>query len=232
MARVSQNNTNKIIIALDYDNKKDVLELCSQLDPTCCRLKIGKQLFTQLGPDIIESLHAKNFEIFLDLKFHDIPITVYKACLEAYKLGIWMLNIHLLGGREMILAAKQARDEQSPLALLIGVTLLTSHSDESLKFLNLPNRLSTVQKLAQTAQNCQIDGVVCSPSDINSIKEVASDLVFVTPGIRLTDKNDDHARVYTPKKAILSGSDYLVIGRPITESKEPMEVIDEIISMI
>jgi orotidine-5'-phosphate decarboxylase len=98
--------------------------------------------------------------------------------------------------------------------------------------LNLPNRLSTVQKLAQTAQNCQIDGVVCSPSDINTIKEVASDLVFVTPGIRLTDKNDDHARVYTPKKAILSGSDYLVIGRPITESKNPMKVIDEIISMI
>ena len=229
---MSQDNTNKIIIALDYNNKKDVLDLCDQLDPTYCRLKIGKQLFTQLGPDIIESLHAKNFDIFLDLKFHDIPITVYKACLAAYELGIWMLNIHLLGGREMILAAKQARDEQSPLALLIGVTLLTSHSDESLKFLNLPNRLSTVQKLAQTAQNCQIDGVVCSPSDINSIKEVASDLVFVTPGIRLTDKNDDHARVYTPKKAILSGSDYLVIGRPITESKEPMEVIDEIISMI
>ena len=229
---MSQDNTNKIIIALDYNNKKDVLDLCDQLDPAYCRLKVGKQLFTQLGPDIIESLHAKNFEIFLDLKFHDIPITVYKACLEAYKLGVWMLNIHLLGGREMILAAKQARDEQSPLALLIGVTLLTSHSDESLKFLNLPNRLSTVQKLAQTAQNCQIDGVVCSPSDINSIKEVASDLVFVTPGIRLTDKNDDHARVYTPKKAILSGSDYLVIGRPITESKEPMEVIDEIISMI
>jgi orotidine-5'-phosphate decarboxylase len=229
---VSQNNTNKIIIALDYDNKKDVLDLCNQLDPCSCRLKIGKQLFTQLGPDIIESLHAKNFEIFLDLKFHDIPITVYKACVEAYKLGIWMLNIHLLGGREMILAAKQARDEHSPLALLTGVTLLTSHSDDSLKFLNLPNRLSTVQKLAQIAYSCQIDGVVCSPSDIKTIKEVASDLVFVTPGIRLTDKNDDHARIYTPKTAILSGADYLVIGRPITKSKKPMEVIDEIISMI
>ena len=229
---MSQDNTNKIIIALDYNNKKDVLDLCDQLDPAYCRLKVGKQLFTQLGPDIIESLHAKNFDIFLDLKFHDIPITVYKACLAAYELGIWMLNIHLLGGREMILAAKQARDEQSPLALLIGVTLLTSHSDESLKFLNLPNRLSTVQKLAQTAQNCQIDGVVCSPSDINTIKEVASDLVFVTPGIRLADKNDDHAKAYTPKKAILSGSDYLVTGRPITQSKTPMKVIDEIISMI
>jgi orotidine-5'-phosphate decarboxylase len=144
--RVSQDNTNKIIIALDYNNKKDVLDLCDQLDPAYCRLKVGKQLFTQLGPDIIESLHAKNFEIFLDLKFHDIPITVYKACLAAYELGVWMLNIHLLGGREMVLAAKQARDEQNTSALLIGVTLLTSHSDESLKFLNLPNRLSTGPK--------------------------------------------------------------------------------------
>ena len=229
---MSQDNTNKIIIALDYNNKKDVLDLCDQLDPAYCRLKVGKQLFTQLGPDIIESLHAKNFEIFLDLKFHDIPITVYKACLAAYELGVWMLNIHLLGGREMVLAAKQARDEQNTSALLIGVTLLTSHSDESLEFLNLPNRLSTVQKLAQSAQNCEIDGIVCSPSDINCIKEVTSDLLFVTPGIRLADQADDHAKVYTPKKAILAGSDYLVIGRPITESKHPMKVIDEIKSMI
>jgi orotidine-5'-phosphate decarboxylase len=229
---VSQNNTNKIIIALDYDNKRDVLNLCDQLDPKYCRLKVGKQLFTQLGPDIIELLHAKNFEIFLDLKFHDIPITVYKACIEAYKLGVWMLNIHLLGGSEMVLAAKQARDEQNTSALLIGVTLLTSHNDESLKFLNLPSRLSTVQRLAQMAQSCQIDGVVCAPSDINTIKEVTSDLVYVTPGIRLSDQNDDHDRIYTPKKAILAGSDYLVIGRPITESNNPMKVIDKIVSMI
>jgi orotidine-5'-phosphate decarboxylase len=229
---VSQNNTNKIIIALDYDNKRDVLNLCDQLDPKYCRLKVGKQLFTQLGPDIIELLHAKNFEIFLDLKFHDIPITVYKACIEAYKLGVWMLNIHLLGGSEMVLAAKQARDEQNTSALLIGVTLLTSHNDESLKFLNLPSRLSTVQRLAQMAQSCQIDGVVCAPSDINTIKEATSDLVYVTPGIRLSDQNDDHDRIYTPKKAILAGSDYLVIGRPITESNNPMKVIDKIVSMI
>lgn len=229
---MSQNNTNKIIIALDYDNKRDVLNLCDQLDPKYCRLKVGKQLFTQLGPDIIELLHAKNFEIFLDLKFHDIPITVYKACIEAYKLGVWMLNIHLLGGSEMVLAAKQARDEQNTSALLIGVTLLTSHNDESLKFLNLPSRLSTVQRLAQMAQSCQIDGVVCAPSDINTIKEVTSDIVYVTPGIRLSDQNDDHDRIYTPKKAILAGSDYLVIGRPITESNNPMKVIDKIVSMI
>lgn len=229
---MSQNNTNKIIIALDYDNKRDVLNLCDQLDPKYCRLKVGKQLFTQLGPDIIELLHAKNFEIFLDLKFHDIPITVYKACIEAYKLGVWMLNIHLLGGSEMVLAAKQARDEQNTSALLIGVTLLTSHNDESLKFLNLPSRLSTVQRLAQMAQSCQIDGVVCAPSDINTIKEATSDLVYVTPGIRLSDQNDDHDRIYTPKKAILAGSDYLVIGRPITESNNPMKVIDKIVSMI
>jgi len=222
----------RIIVALDYDNSNSALTLADQLNPNQCRLKVGKELFVAAGPQLVKSLSDRGFDVFLDLKFHDIPITVYKACLVAYELGVWMLNIHLLGGREMVLAAKQARDEKNTSALLIGVTLLTSHSDESLKFLNLPNRLSMVQKLAQSAQNCQIDGVVCSPSDINSIKEISSDLLFVTPGIRLTDQADDHEKVYTPKKAILAGSDYLVIGRPITESKHPMKVIDEIKSMI
>ena len=171
---IQNKDSNKIIIALDYDNKKDVVNLCDQLDPAYCRLKIGKQLFTKLGPDIIESIHIRNFEIFLDLKFHDIPTTVYKACLEAYKLGVWMLNIHLLGGEEMIIAAKEARNQQNPSALLIGVTLLTSHDNDSLINLGFTDRKTTVRKLAVLANKCSIDGIVCSPSDLDSIKNMST----------------------------------------------------------
>ena len=230
---MTQNDiSKKIIIALDYDNKESVINLCDQLDPSYCRIKVGKQLFTKLGPSIIDIIHNKNFEIFLDLKFHDIPITVYKACIEAYKLGIWMLNVHLLGGEEMIKAAKQARDKENPSALIIGVSLLTSHSDESLEYLGLKNRINTVKNLAILAEKCSIDGIVCSPSDLSTIKDSVSNLIYVTPGIRLNNDNDDHAKIYTPKKALSLGSDYLVIGRPITEAKEPMDVVKKIISTI
>ena len=222
----------KIIIALDYDNKESVINLCDQLDPSYCRIKVGKQLFTKLGPSIIDVIHKKNFEIFLDLKFHDIPVTVYKACIEAYRLGVWMLNVHLFGGEEMIKAAKEARDKENPSALIIGVSLLTSHSDASLEYLGLKNRVNAVKNLATLAEKCSIDGIVCSPSDISVIKDSLSNLIYVTPGIRLNDDNDDHAQIYTPKKALSLGSDYLVIGRPITEAKEPMEVVKKIISTI
>lgn len=222
----------KLIVALDYDNKKSVINICNQLDPTHCRLKVGKQLFTKYGPSIIELLHNKNFEIFLDLKFHDIPITVYKACIEAYKLGIWMLNVHLLGGEEMVNAAKEARDKENPSALIIGVSLLTSHSERSLEYLGLKNRVSVVKNLAILAEKCSIDGIVCSPSDIINIKNSESNLIYVTPGIRLNDNNNDHAKIYTPKKALSLGSNYLVIGRPITEAKEPMDMVKKVISMI
>ena len=229
---IQNKDLNKIIIALDYDNKKDVINLCDQLDPVYCRLKIGKQLFTKLGPDIIESIQSRNFEIFLDLKFHDIPTTVYKACLEAYKLGVWMLNIHLLGGEEMIIAAKEARNQQNPSALLIGVTLLTSHDDDSLSNLGFIDRKTTVRKLAVLADKCSIDGIVCSPSDLDNLKDISPEFIYVTPGIRLDDKINDHAKIFTPQKALSAGSTYLVIGRPITEAKEPMKVIQKIISLI
>ena len=230
---MTQNDiSKKIIIALDYDNKESVINLCDQLDPSFCRVKIGKQLFTKLGPSIIDIIHKKNFEIFLDLKFHDIPVTVYKACIEAYKLGIWMLNIHLLGGEEMIKAAKEARDKENPSALIVGVSLLTSHNDKSLEYIGLKNRVTAVKNLAILAEKCSIDGIVCSPSDISNIKDSVSNLIYVTPGIRLNDDNDDHVRIYTPKKALSLGSDYLVIGRPITEAKEPMDVVKKIISTI
>ena len=226
------NDTKKIIIALDYDDKKSVINLCDQVDPSYCRLKVGKQLFTKFGPSIIDIIHKKNFEVFLDIKFHDIPITVYNACLEAYKLGVWMLNIHLLGGEEMILAAKEARDHQNPSALLIGVTLLTSHDDEHLQHMGLYDRTSVVKRLASLADNCSINGVVCSPADIIHIKNIASDFVYVTPGIRLNGRTDDHAIIYTPEKAISAGSSYLVIGRPITKAKDPMSIINKVRSLI
>ena len=229
---IQNDKSKKIIIALDYDNKESVINLCDQLDPSFCRVKIGKQLFTKLGPSIIDIIHKKNFEIFLDLKFHDIPVTVYKACIEAYKLGIWMLNIHLLGGEEMIKAAKEARDKENPSALIVGVSLLTSHNDKSLEYIGLKNRVTAVKNLAILAEKFSIDGIVCSPSDISNIKDSVSNLIYVTPGIRLNDDNDDHVRIYTPKKALSLGSDYLVIGRPITEAKEPMDVVKKIISTI
>ena len=233
VALMTQNDkSNKIIIALDYDNKESVVKLCNQLDPACCRLKVGKQLFTKYGPHIIDLIHSKNFEVFLDLKFHDIPITVYKACIEAYKLGIWMINIHLLGGKDMINAAREAKDKENASALIIGVSLLTSHDNKSIVDLGFKDRKTTVQQLAMLAKNSSIDGIVCSPSDIISVEDVTSDLIYVTPGIRLSDKKDDHADIYTPQKALSIGSDYLVIGRPITEAKDPMEVINKITSSI
>ena len=225
---MQKNRQIKLIVALDFYEESEALSLCRKLDPHSCRLKVGKQLFTKYGPSIIEKIHSMGFEIFLDLKFHDIPVTVYKACVEAYKLGIWMLNIHLLGGREMVIAAKRARDEIRPQSKLIGVTLLTSHADKDLAYLGLKNRQQLVKELASIAADVSIDGIVCSPSDIKFIHEVSKILEFVTPGIRLDKKLNDHASVFTPKEAINIGSTYLVIGRPITEAMDPVSIIEKI----
>lgn len=223
---------NKIIVALDYDDKKYALNLSEKLDPSYCRLKIGKQLFTKYGPSIIDDLQKKNFDIFLDLKFHDIPATVYKACVEAYNLGIWMLNIHLLGGYEMTVAAKEARDKVNKKSKIIGVTLLTSHSKDSMTHLSTSSREDIVTELSVVANKAEIDGVVCSPGDIRYINTIINNLDFITPGIRLTKKADDHSKIYTPNEAMDLGSSYLVVGRPITEASDPMSIIDKIKSLI
>lgn len=225
-------DNNKIIVALDYNSKKQALELSKKLDPSYCRLKIGKQLFTKYGPTIVNELQKMNFEIFLDLKFHDIPATVYKACSEAYKLGIWMLNIHLLGGKEMVLAAKEARDTVNKKSKIIGVTLLTSHNEESMLHLGMSTREEIVKNLSIIASDAKIDGVVCSPGDISSINSSKNNLEFVTPGIRLSDDSNDHSKIFTPNIALELGSSYLVIGRPITEAKDPMSVVEKIKLMI
>jgi orotidine-5'-phosphate decarboxylase len=226
------NDMKKIIIALDYDDEAKVLSLCNQLDPNLCRLKIGKQLFTKFGPSIIENLHQKKFEIFLDLKFHDIPITIYKACLEAYKLGIWMLNVHLLGGQKMLESAKQARDEVNKDAKLIGVSILTSHDQKSLNNIGIESREGIIKKLTTLATEANIDGIVCSPGDIKHTLDISTELLYVTPGIRLDDNKQDHSVTYTPSEAIKLGANYLVIGRPITESNSPMVVIESILSSL
>ena len=223
---------NKIIVALDYADKEHAIMLSKQLDPSYCRLKIGKQLFTKYGPSIVDDLQKMNFDIFLDLKFHDIPATVYKACLEAYKLGIWMLNIHLLGGKEMIIAAKEARDMVNKKSKIIGVTLLTSHNKDSMHHLGMDNRDTIVKVLSIMANDAKIDGIVCSPGDIKSINVSKNNLEFITPGIRLTDDSNDHSEVYTPSIALELGSTYLVIGRPITEAKDPMSIVEKIRLMI
>jgi len=210
------------------------MQLVDQLEPSLCRLKVGKELFTRCGPALVKQLVDKNFGVFLDLKYHDIPNTVAKACAAAADLGVWMLNVHALGGEKMMSAARQAlSSETSP--LLIAVTWLTSSGQAELDALGLqttPEKM--VLKLAQMTKNAGLDGVVCSAQEASMLKQnLGDDFFLVTPGIRLTDaKQDDQCRVVTPKKAIADGASYLVIGRPITQAENPCKVLRTIISDI
>ena len=222
----------KIIIALDYSDKSQVKELCAKLDNKKCKLKIGKQIFTKYGPSIIEEVQSLGFGVFLDLKFHDIPETVYKACIEAFKLGVWMLNVHALGGAKMMESAVKARNEVNVDAKLIAVTLLTSLDRLEISQNLTDNRINVVKSLAAQAHSCKLDGIVCSPADIRNIDNDDTDFLYVTPGIRLETSSDDHHEVFTPKTAIDLGSSYFVIGRPITQAKDPMAVVNKILSSI
>ena len=222
----------KIIVALDYDSISEVDSLCNQINPTQCRLKVGKQLFTRYGGNIVKNLQNQGFEIFLDLKFHDIPTTVYKACRAAFDLGIWMLNIHIQGGERMIKAALKARDESNPSGKLIGVTALTSLNNDDLSIYNFDERASLVNHLALKAYDCGMDGIVCSPGDISKIKISDDDFQYVTPGIRLTQNKDDHEEAFTPQDAVKLGASYLVLGRVVSESDNPDTIIKSIIKSI
>lgn len=222
----------KIIIALDYDSVAEVDSLCNQINPVQCRLKIGKQLFTRYGGNIVKNLQHRDFEIFLDLKFHDIPTTVYKACRAAFDLGVWMLNIHIQGGEKMIEAAIKARDESNPSSKLIGVTALTSLNNDDLSIYNFNDRSSLVNHLALRAHGCGMDGVVCSPGDIAKIEISDDNFQYVTPGIRLTQNQDDHEKAFTPQDAVKLGSSYLVLGRAVTESDNPEATIKSVIESI
>ena len=216
---------NKIIVALDFDSSSRALNFVDNLDPKLCRLKIGKELFTAAGPNLVEAMIEKEFDVFLDLKFHDIPNTVASAVQVAADLGVWMLNVHISGGSTMMQSAKDAilshRDRKP---ILIGVTVLTSMSSTELSEIGIDNNLKDhVVKLAKLAYQSGLDGVVCSAEEAKLLRNsMPADFILVTPGIRREqDAAGDQKRVITPSQAIRNGSDYLVVGRPITQAASP-----------
>ncbi len=218
----------EIIIALDL-NRKKALEIAKELDPTLCKVKVGSELFTSSGPEIIEELKKLGFDIFLDLKFHDIPNTVASAVKVACNLGIWMTNVHASGGKQMMMSAVQALNKDIR-PILIGVTVLTSIVKIEAKNININTIEDHALSLAVLAKDSGLDGVVCSPKEVKKIKEICGkDFIAVTPGIRLGNSEDDQNRVSSPKEAIQNGSDFLVIGRPITKSNQPLKTLDSII---
>lgn len=224
---------NRVIIPLDLEYSA-AIDMASNFDPSNCRLKIGSQLFTSSGPKIIKELDSKGFEIFLDLKFHDIPNTVYEAVRSAADLGVWMINVHASGGKNMLEASKNALIDFDKPPLLIAVTLLTSLSENSIQEIGLNNLSEQVLRLAKLSHECELDGVVCASSDTVIIKkEFGKEFITVTPGIRPDQSNlNDQSRVSTPSEAVKNGSDFLVIGRPITESDDPAGALKDIYKQI
>ena len=223
----------KLIIALDFDNLSTALALVDQLDPTFCALKVGSEMFTLFGTDFVRTLVARQFKVFLDLKFHDIPNTVAHACKASAELGIWMVNVHATGGLAMMQAARQALDAYGPSRpLLIAVTVLTSMSAADLVAMGVHEPLEQrVCSLAHLAKEARLDGVVSSALEVTAIKAVCGlGFLTITPGIRfLNSTTDDQARVTTPELALKAGSDYLVIGRPITQASNPAKVVRELV---
>ena len=203
-----------LIVALDYASAADALAMVDQLDPKLTRVKVGKELFTATGPHLIASLHERGFEVFLDLKFHDIPNTVMGAIKAAANLGVWMVNVHASGGIKMLEASSRALEGYDQPPLLIAVTVLTSLSEDALKEVGLQGVSEQVLRLATLAKECELDGVVCASSDTKDIKEeLGEDFLTVTPGIRPFQSDlDDQSRVSTPEEAVKNGSDFLVIG--------------------
>jgi len=221
----------KVIVALDYADAQSALALVKQLDPQLCKLKVGKELFTAAGPQLVEQLVAKNFKVFLDLKFHDIPNTVAKACAAASNLGVWMLNVHASGGLEMMQAAKQAVDKSNHQPILIAVTVLTSMNEGAFKKIGFKNKIKYhVIKLAELTKQAGLDGVVCSAGETPALrKKLGNDFCLVTPGIRPESSSlDDQRRVASPRAALSRGSDFLVIGRPITQAPNPLAALQAI----
>jgi orotidine-5'-phosphate decarboxylase len=225
--------TSPVIVALDLEHTL-AIDLAKKLDPENCRLKVGSQLFTSAGPKVIEELSTLGFDIFLDLKFHDIPNTVTQSVKAASNLGIWMLNVHASGGSVMMNAAKEATSELLDPPLIIGVTMLTSLSEEDVNEIGIQDISNQALSLASLAKKNSLDGVVCSVNEVRRIKELlGKDFLTVTPGIRSSDSlKDDQSRVSNARNAIENGSDYLVIGRPITQSDNPMNSLDSIIKEI
>nr|WP_039988916.1 orotidine-5'-phosphate decarboxylase [Paraglaciecola arctica] len=222
----------KIVVALDFDQLNQAEAFVEKLDPQLCRLKVGKEMFTHFGPSFVKGLVDKNYDVFLDLKFHDIPNTVAKACQAAADLGVWMLNVHASGGPKMMEYARESLEKYAAnKPLLIAVTVLTSMDQQQLKAIGIDSTPEQqVLKLAKLTSNCGLDGVVCSAQESSLLKSsISESFKLVTPGIRPEGSaKGDQIRVMTPKQAILAGSDYLVIGRPITQSADPLNTLIEI----
>ena len=222
-----------IIVALDFPNADAALALAAQLDPAQCRVKVGKELFTRCGPSIVEALQAKGFDVFLDLKFHDIPNTTAMAVKAAAEMGVWMVNVHCSGGLRMMAACRNELDKLSGAKpLLIGVTVLTSMEREDLSGIGLDVEPKTqVLRLAGLAQQAGMDGLVCSAQEASVLKVAHPQLQLVTPGIRPAGSvEDDQRRILTPSQALQAGSDYLVIGRPISQAANPPQALAAVLA--
>ena len=222
----------KVIVALDYDNQADALAFVDRIDPASCRLKVGKEMFTLFGPDFVKELHKRGFSVFLDLKFHDIPNTCSKAVRAAAELGVWMVNVHASGGERMMTASREILEPYGKdRPLLIGVTVLTSMEQSDLAGIGLDIApKDQVIRLASLTKNSGLDGVVCSAHEASMLNsELGKEFKLVTPGIRPAGSaQGDQRRIMTPVEAIQAGSDYLVIGRPITQAANPAEVLAQI----
>ncbi|MEB3752815.1 orotidine-5'-phosphate decarboxylase [Acinetobacter sp. MD2(2019)] len=221
-----------IIVALDAKSQKEALSLAEQLDPKLCRVKVGKELFTHEGPQIVKALHNQGFEVFLDLKFHDIPNTTAQAVCAAADLGVWMVNVHASGGRKMMETCVERLKAGNYQTQLIAVTVLTSMGREDLRDIGLDiEPAEQVRRLAKLTQDSGLDGVVCSAQEAQFLRqELGQEFALVTPGIRPLGANaDDQKRIVTPKQAMLDGSTHLVIGRPITQSENPKQTLQDIL---
>lgn len=224
-----------VIVALDNMTVDAALALADKLDPTLCRLKVGKELFTRCGPSVVKALHQRQFEVFLDLKFHDIPNTTAQAVLAAAELGVWMVNVHASAGLKAMSLAKERLLTGNHKTLLIAVTVLTSMDNDALMQTGITDGLDAqVSRLAQLTKQAGLDGVVCSAQEAKALKALCgTDFRLITPGIRLpADSADDQHRICTPKQALSEGSDYLVIGRSITQAPDPAAKLQAILQNI
>lgn len=225
-------NDAKVIVALDYADANKAMEFVNRVSPELCRLKVGKELFTYAGPDLVRSLVSRGFGVFLDLKFHDIPNTVKKAVIAASQLGVWMVNVHAMGGRDMLQAARQGIDEGAESKpYLIAVSVLTSTSQQGLEEIGITKSIDEeVMDLTKMSLDCGLDGMVCSALEADEIRQkFGQSPLLVTPGIRPAgEATDDQHRIMTPAKAIAAGSSYLVIGRPVTQHEDPVSQLEKI----
>ncbi|AFT71238.1 Orotidine 5'-phosphate decarboxylase [Alloalcanivorax dieselolei B5] len=224
-----------IIVALDYPRAEDALAMAARLDPARVRVKVGKELFTRAGPDVVRALQDQGFEVFLDLKYHDIPNTVAGAVRAAAELGVWMVNVHASGGKRMMSAAREALEGAARRPLLTAVTVLTSQTGDDLREVGIARAAEEqVMALARLTEDSGLDGVVCSALEAPMLRRARGEnFLLVTPGIRPEGSaSDDQRRIMTPRQAREQGVSYMVIGRPITQAAEPTAVVDEILQSL